>query len=342
MNESDERDRRPGDRDEPAPDEVPTTPAPQVRSSPRRFLRSHDDRIIAGVAGGLGRYFDIDPVIIRIAFGVSVLFGGLGVLAYLAVALFVPSDDGTGAPVEGGRGRDVARVLGVSAGAVVAFGGCGIRAAAGAFVTGLGFGVPVAAVVVLIGVALAVLSCRGGARWLIVPAVALSIGVGVASASDLDLTGGIGDREYRPQSAAAIPDDGYELGIGRLAVDLRGIDWPAQQALDVSARVGAGQLVVAVPSDVCVLADAHAGAGDLLVAGQQADGADVGLTSGDGGTGRPMLRLDADVDLGQITVVNDDNADISNPNRHWDHGWDGGDYGNEAAMRSANTRGCDG
>ena len=340
MNESDERDRRPGDRDEPAPDEVPTTPAPQVRSSPRRFLRSHDDRIIAGVAGGLGRYFDIDPVIIRIAFGVSVLFGGLGVLAYLAVALFVPSDDGTGAPVEGGRGRDVARVLGVIAIAVVAFGGFGILAAAGAFVTGLGFGVPVAAVVVLIGVALAVLSFRGGARWLIVPAVALSIGVGVASASDLDLTGGIGDREYRPQSAAAIPDDGYELGIGRLAVDLRGIDWPAQQALDVSARVGAGQLVVAVPSDVCVLADAHAGAGDLLVAGQQADGADVGLTSGDGGTGRPMLRLDADVDLGQITVVNDDNADISNPNRHWDHGWDGGDYGNEAAMRSANTRAC--
>jgi len=340
MNERDDRDRSPGDREEPAADEVPTTPAPAVDPSPRRFLRSRDDRIIAGVAGGLGRYFDIDPVIIRIAFAVSVLFGGLGILAYLAVALFVPSDDGTGQPVEGGRGRDVARVLGVIAIAIAVFCGFGVLVGAGAFVTGLGFGVPVAAVVVLIGVALAVLSFRGGARWLIVPAVALSIGVGVAAASDLDLTGGIGDREYRPQTAAAIPDGGYELGIGRLAVDLRGIDWSPQQVLDVSARVGAGQLVVAVPSDVCVAADAHAGAGDLVVAGQQADGADVDLTSGDGGIGRPMLRLNADVDLGQITVVNDDNADISNPNRQWDHGWDGGDYGNDAAMRAANTRAC--
>ena len=101
--------------------------------------------------------------------------------------------------------------------AIAVFCGFGVLAAAGAFVTGLGFGVPVAAVIVLIGVALAVLSFRGGARWLIVPAVALSIGVGVAAASDLDLTGGIGDREYRPQTAVAIPDGGYELGIGRLA-----------------------------------------------------------------------------------------------------------------------------
>ena len=139
MNERDDTDRSPADREEPAADEVPTTPAPTVDPSPRRFLRSRDDRIIAGVAGGLGRYFDIDPVIIRIAFAISVLFGGLGVLAYLAVALFVPSDDGTGAPVEGGRGRDVARVLGVIAIAVVVFCGFGVLAAAGAFVTGLGF-----------------------------------------------------------------------------------------------------------------------------------------------------------------------------------------------------------
>ena len=49
------------------------------------------------MAGGLGRYFDVDPVIFRIAFAVSILFGGLGVIAYLAAALFVPADDGTGA-----------------------------------------------------------------------------------------------------------------------------------------------------------------------------------------------------------------------------------------------------
>src|ERR671937_1828452 len=64
---------------------------------PRRLLRSRSDRMIAGVAGGLGRYFAVDPVIFRIAFAISVFFGGLGLLAYIALALFVPSEaaDGT-------------------------------------------------------------------------------------------------------------------------------------------------------------------------------------------------------------------------------------------------------
>lgn len=336
MNESEDTGHREDETAERPADETPTTPAPAVRQSPRKFLRSRDDRIIAGVGGGLGNYFDIDPVIIRIGFAVSVLFGGLGILAYLALALFVPSDDGTGRPVEGGRGREVARLLGIAAIAIAVLIAFGVLVAGAALVTGLGFGLPVAAIVVVLGVVLAVMSFRGGARWLLVPALALSIGVGVAAAADLDLEGGVGDREYRPASAAAIPAGGYELGVGRLAIDLRGIDWGPKQALDVTARVGAGELVVAVPSDVCVVADAHAGAGDLVVAGQQADGADVDLTSGDGATGRPMLRLDAEADLGQITVLNDDDAVISNPNRDWDHGWDA----NDAAMRAANAKAC--
>jgi phage shock protein PspC (stress-responsive transcriptional regulator) len=337
MNErDDDRGARPGD--EPAPDEVPTTPAPEVRESPRRFLRSHDDRVIAGVCGGLGRYFDIDPLIIRIAFAVSVLFGGLGILAYLAVALFAPADDGTGAPAEGGRGREIAQILGVIAIALAVLFGFGLLAAGAAFMTGLGFGLPVAALIVVIGIALVALSFRGGARWLLVPAVALALGVGVAAAADLDLEGGIGKRDHRPISAASIPADGYELGVGLLAIDLRGIDWGERQIIDLDARVGAGQLVVAVPSDVCVDADAHAGAGDVVVAGQQSDGVDVDLRTGEGARGVPRLRLNADVDLGQITVVNDDRADISAPDR-WDGGWEDR-FGDDPAMRAANARAC--
>ncbi|MEZ5075272.1 MAG: PspC domain-containing protein [Solirubrobacterales bacterium] len=340
MNEPEDKDRSLSERGEPAADEVPTTPAPTVNHSPRRFLRSHDDRIIAGVCGGLGRYFDIDPLIIRIAFAVAMLFGGLGVLAYLAVALFAPADDGTGRPVEGGRGREIVQILLIVAIAIAAIVGFAVLAAGATVATGLGFGLPVAIIVVIIGIALAVTSFRGGARWLLVPALALSIGVGVAAAADLDLEGGIGDREHRPVSAKAIPDDGYELGIGRMAVDLRGMSWPRRQVLALTARVGAGQLVVAVPSDVCVVADAHAGAGDLVVAGQQADGADVDLSTGDGATGRPQLRLDAEVDLGQITVVNDDDADIGDSSRRWDDGWDGGEHGRDSAMRAANAKAC--
>ena len=125
--------------------EVGPSPPPSVDPNRRRFLRSKDDRVIAGVAGGLGNYFDIDPIIIRIAFAVSVLFGGLGVVAYLAVAIFVPADDGTGAPIERGRGREIGRALGIVAIAVIVMAGFGALVGAAAFVTGLGFGLPVAA-----------------------------------------------------------------------------------------------------------------------------------------------------------------------------------------------------
>ncbi len=67
--------------------------------SPRRLTRSRDDRMIAGVAGGLGRYFGIDPVIVRIAFAVGALAGGAGVLAYLAAWLVVPEDGAATRPL---------------------------------------------------------------------------------------------------------------------------------------------------------------------------------------------------------------------------------------------------
>ena len=48
---------------------------------------------MAGVAGGLGRHLDIDPIILRVAFVVLAFFGGAGVLAYGALWLLVPDDE---------------------------------------------------------------------------------------------------------------------------------------------------------------------------------------------------------------------------------------------------------
>lgn len=335
MNEPEDKDRSPSERGEPAADQVPTTPAPTVHRSPRRFLRSHDDRVIAGVCGGLGRYFDIDPLIIRIAFAVTVLFGGLGFFAYLAVALFAPADDGTGQPAAGGRGREIVQIFAILAIAILAAAAFGLLAAAATVLTGFGLGLPVAIVIVVIGIALAALSFRGGARWLILPALALAIGVGIASAVDLDLEGGIGNREYRPESATAIPAGGYELGVGRLAVDLRGIGWPRQRVLSLDTRVGAGQLVVVVPSRVCVVADAHVGAGVARVAGQQSDGLGVDLTTGAGAKGTPQLRVDAEVDAGEIRVINDDDVPIDRLDQLTQDRLEGG-----AGLRAANARAC--
>src|SRR3712207_7397152 len=48
-----------------------------------RLTRSRDDRMIAGVAGGVAKYFNVDPVIVRIVAIVLVFFGGAGALLYL-------------------------------------------------------------------------------------------------------------------------------------------------------------------------------------------------------------------------------------------------------------------
>ena len=61
-------------------------------SIPRRLHRRSDERVIAGVASGLGDYFNIDPLLIRIVLVASLVFGGLGIFLYAAAWLLVPDD----------------------------------------------------------------------------------------------------------------------------------------------------------------------------------------------------------------------------------------------------------
>jgi phage shock protein C len=68
---------------------------PAVTPGPPRLRRSRDDKIIAGVCGGLGKYFGIDPVWFRLAFVVLAIGGGSGILVYLVAALIIPREDGT-------------------------------------------------------------------------------------------------------------------------------------------------------------------------------------------------------------------------------------------------------
>lgn len=57
-----------------------------------RLRRSVTDRHIAGVAGGLARHLDIDPIIVRVALVVAVFFGGAGLLAYVGAWILVPEE----------------------------------------------------------------------------------------------------------------------------------------------------------------------------------------------------------------------------------------------------------
>lgn len=65
----------------------------------RTLYRSHSDKIIAGVCGGLGRYFDVDPVLVRIVFVVLAVTHGIGILFYLLLMFVVPKEPIQGEPV---------------------------------------------------------------------------------------------------------------------------------------------------------------------------------------------------------------------------------------------------
>jgi phage shock protein PspC (stress-responsive transcriptional regulator) len=68
-------------------------PSPDAGSATRPPLRrSISDRKVAGVAGGLGRYFNIDPLIFRVVFVTLAIFGGSGLLLYAVGWLLVPED----------------------------------------------------------------------------------------------------------------------------------------------------------------------------------------------------------------------------------------------------------
>jgi len=60
----------------------------------KKLLRSKNNRVIAGVCGGIGNYFDIDPVVIRLLWVVLTIFTGLfmGILAYIFAWIIIPEE----------------------------------------------------------------------------------------------------------------------------------------------------------------------------------------------------------------------------------------------------------
>ena len=61
-----------------------------------RLYRSQSERMIAGVAGGLARYLDVDPTIVRLGWALLALATGpVAVMLYLLCALIIPRDPET-------------------------------------------------------------------------------------------------------------------------------------------------------------------------------------------------------------------------------------------------------
>ena len=61
-------------------------------SEGKQLYRRREGRIVAGVCAGLADYFDLDVNLVRLAFAVVIIFGGIGVLVYVIAWAVVPEE----------------------------------------------------------------------------------------------------------------------------------------------------------------------------------------------------------------------------------------------------------
>jgi phage shock protein C len=62
------------------------------RPAARQLRRSADDRMLAGVAGGIARYLGADVTLVRVIIAALTLLNGLGLALYVAAWLLIPED----------------------------------------------------------------------------------------------------------------------------------------------------------------------------------------------------------------------------------------------------------
>jgi phage shock protein PspC (stress-responsive transcriptional regulator) len=335
----------------------------------RRLYRARDGRHVGGVCAGLGRYFDLNPTIYRIAFVALALAGGTGILVYLAAWAVMP-DEGVEDSYASGllrRNQDhPVRLIGLAVigfaivltlsearfwpspgnlwlalallvagvvwwqlserrpvsageepprpvrlpgllpmavgGALLALGIVGTLDATGA--TSVDWRIVLAVLILLTGglVVVGVATGRrvGGVAILgLILLAPLALGLTVR----VPLFAGVGDRTVAPVAVSDVHSK-YELGIGKLTIDLSGVELPRGETF-VKATVGLGHLLVLVPRNATVEVDGRAQGGDVVLLGRDENGAHVHQTVVDRvGSGR-VLVLDARIGFGKITVERD-------------------------------------
>ncbi len=286
---------------------------------PRLLQRSRSDRMVAGVAGGLARYFDIHPAVFRVGFVVLTLLGGAGILIYAVAALVMPDE---------GKRDSVATAA--------------LRNRRDRPWPLIGLGLLAVAIVILLS--RATLWFDGDAWWLFLIAGGLLLwltrqpgsetadvqelaredsrrvrrffkrltialaallalvfaAVAIAFAAfDVDLGAGIGDRNYVVTTPEQLRDE-YHLGIGSLDLDLSRVELPAGET-HVDVRVDIGDMDVLVPAGVALRIHGTAEAGEVdLPNGISGDGRNVDTELVE--TGDRVLVLDASVGAGAVRV----------------------------------------
>ena len=273
-----------------------STHIPQVK----RLERSRTDKYIAGVSGGLGRYFDLTPTVFRLGFVVLTLLGGAGVLVYLAAAIVMPKEGEERSMAEdilANRREHPARLvaLGLLAVAVLSL---LARASTWPTAGGAWFLIFVAALIFLWT------SRNRGARGIVIALVSLFALVLVAAVAavtaafgwfNVSLGDGVGTRTYAPATLSTLKPE-YKVGIGKLELDLTRLT--ADRPATVRAHVGIGELRIIVPRNATPTINTRVKAGSIDMLGHHEDGSSVRYVTGNG-----ILTVIAKVGAGHIEVV---------------------------------------
>jgi len=209
--------------------ETPSDPAaPLPAPAPRRLTRSRNQRVLGGVAGGLGEYLGVDAVLVRIAWVILILAGfGLGLIVYIVAWIIIPEAEPDEAVVRAPRGHGDTGVA-----AAVIFGVILIAVGAVALlraidVQGPSFQLILVAVLALVGVGLIAQARRGlngglVALGVVVTLLLTAIG-GVDLDFDIDSDSAFGSRSLQPANFDEL-DRNYDHAFGSVDLDLRRLD----------------------------------------------------------------------------------------------------------------------
>ncbi|HEY3022934.1 MAG TPA: hypothetical protein VGK11_04775 [Actinomycetota bacterium] len=163
---------------------------------------------------------------------------------------------------------------------------------------------PGSLIAVGLGLVIAGRRSESGQGGLITIGIVLTVVLAAASAVDIPLEGGVGERTERPMSLSAVKSE-YRLAVGQLTLDLTRVPVPVTAtARPVRARVGVGQLIVELPSDQLAVVRGHAGMGQVTIFGESDGGfgVDKDVTPIAPAGQRVMFSLDLSVGIGEVLV----------------------------------------
>lgn len=279
--------------------------------------------MLAGVCGGLGEYFNVNPVFYRVGFVILTLLGGAGILVYGACALVIPAagerESVASDVLRNHRQRPVAVVglLLVVAAGVALLSHMSLHFHSNGF---WGLVLVVGAVLIWAqrrpeNTAPVSTTDASGETTVVAPmrrrrrpfrmffaaigllVLAFAVLCAVVAVTFAHLSDGVGDRNFAPATPASLNSE-YKLGVGNLTLDLSGLTLGTAERT-VHLKTGIGHIHVIVPANATVRVIGNTRWGDTTVFGHDENGHDVRTNVG---PANAQLVIDAHLGLGQIEV----------------------------------------